>query len=369
VAAKSPSSGSRRGLLTGRRGVLAGAVALASAGIAKLSNVQPAHAADGGNMIIGANNTSTTVTQLNRSGGAATAALSVTNAAGAAIIAQVNAGGGQGIFANTQGGNGVQAFTAANDAIYGESANGSGVVGVSTGNGAGVAAFTSATTAVSAQSTSGSGVSGRSTSGVGGGFSSSTAAGLLALSNSGRAIIAQSGSNSAILAQSFTGFAGEFVGPVTITGALTVTGDFSATGMKSALVKQDDGTYNRLYCLESPDSLFEDFGEASLSNGRVLVGIAKDFMAVAKTGEAYLVYLTPEDNCNGLYVGNKTADAFEVREFGGGTSNARFSYRIVAKRADVDATRSAKVEVHSPQRIQVEAIPAVKPPTPSERPR
>jgi hypothetical protein len=44
-------------------------------------------------------------------------------------------------------------------------------------------------------------------------------------------------------------------------------------------------------------------------------------------------------------VQNKGAKSFEVRELKGGTSGARFSYRIVGKRKDITAhKRFAKIE-------------------------
>lgn len=306
-------------------------------------------------MIIGQTNTSTAQTALNRSGGAAATALSIRNAQGAAISAQVDAGSAIGIFSSTVDGPALYGVTASsNDGVYGQSTNGNGVVGVSTG-GAGVFGFAVGSIAISGQSTTSTGIRGASVSGAGISGVSQSSFGILGTSTSGKAIFGSSGSNSGIYGQSVSGLAGEFVGAVSVTGEMTVNGNFAATGMKSALVKQSDGSYNRVYCLESPDSLFEDFGAAALNGGRVTVSIARDFMAVARTGEAYLVYLTPDEDCRGLYVSSKSADTFEVRELGGGTSNARFSYRIVARRGDIDAPRSGRVtNVHRGQHIDVD---------------
>jgi hypothetical protein len=62
---------------------------------------------------------------------------------------------------------------------------------------------------------------------------------------------------------------------------------------------------------------------------------------VAVKTERYFVFLSPEGDCKGLFVPEKTATGFHVRETEGGTSDTRFSYRIVALRADVDAPRLA----------------------------
>ena len=53
----------------------------------------------------------------------------------------------------------------------------------------------------------------------------------------------------------------------------------------------------------------------------------------------YHVFLTPLGDCNGLYVTDKTATGFVVREFGGGISNVGFDYRIVAKRVGYEDQR------------------------------
>jgi hypothetical protein len=60
----------------------------------------------------------------------------------------------------------------------------------------------------------------------------------------------------------------------------------------------------------------------------------------------YRVFLTPEGDCQGLYVRSKRGASFEVRELQGGTSSVEFSYRIVARRKDIKRhTRFAKIDV------------------------
>jgi len=99
--------------------------------------------------------------------------------------------------------------------------------------------------------------------------------------------------------------------------------------------------------MESPESWFEDFGSAEMVEGRARVELDGDFAAVVRT-EEYHVFLTPEGDSNGLYVGGKEPAGFEVREQQGGTGSLRFSYRVVAKRKDVEAPRLAKVDLPEP---------------------
>jgi hypothetical protein len=131
------------------------------------------------------------------------------------------------------------------------------------------------------------------------------------------------------------GTAGYFFGPVIVDGPFTVTGS------KHAAVRHADGTHRVLYSMESPESWFEDFGEGALAKGTAEVRIDPDFAAVVKTDD-YHVFVTPYGDCRGLYVANRSTDRFQVREQQGGTSNVRFSYRIVAKRKDIDGERLAK---------------------------
>ena len=143
--------------------------------------------------------------------------------------------------------------------------------------------------------------------------------------------------------ESYTGRAGLFVGPVDVIGDLTVTGNQVVWGTKSAAAKHTDGSYRLLYCVESAESQFEDFGEARLAKGRARVRLDRDFAAVADT-RRYHVFLTAYGDSNGLYVANRTSQGFEVREQGDGTSSVRFSYRVIARRKHVATKRFQKVK-------------------------
>ena len=75
--------------------------------------------------------------------------------------------------------------------------------------------------------------------------------------------------------------------------------------------------------MESPEHWFEDFGSARLKRGRATVRIDRDFAKAVKV-DNYRVFLTPEGDCQGLYISNKTGRGFEVRELQGGTSSVAF---------------------------------------------
>jgi hypothetical protein len=122
-------------------------------------------------------------------------------------------------------------------------------------------------------------------------------------------------------------FAGIFGGNIYSNGTLYAA-------VKNGVVQFPDGSQRVLHCMESPEHWFEDFGSAKLARGRAVVKLDANFSKVIKRGD-YRVFLTPEGDCQGLYVRSKKADSFVVRELTGGKSSVAFSYRIVGRRKDI----------------------------------
>jgi hypothetical protein len=118
-----------------------------------------------------------------------------------------------------------------------------------------------------------------------------------------------------------------------------------------------DGTQRALYCMESPELWFEDFGTAKLKNGGAVVKLEANFASVIRRGD-YRVFVTLEGDCRGLYVRRKGGASFEVRELAGGKSSVAFSYRIVGRRKDVRSQRRfAKVDT----RLELPSAPMRRP--------
>ena len=171
------------------------------------------------------------------------------------------------------------------------------------------------------------------------------APGVIGTSNQLMAIYGFSTANAGVVGESVNSFAGYFAGNVVVTGDLFVAGAFNKKG---CAVPFPDGTHRALYCMESPDLWFEDFGAAKLRRGRATVKLDADFAKVIKRGD-YHVFLTPRGDCRGLYVRRQGGASFEVRELGGGTSSVAFSYRIVGRRRDIRAhKRFAKIDTRLP---------------------
>jgi hypothetical protein len=140
-----------------------------------------------------------------------------------------------------------------------------------------------------------------------------------------------------------------------VGGSCTIdnAGNLTCTGVKSAVVPVDNGARKvALYAIESPQNWFEDFGSGRLANGSATIRLEGVFAQTVNTGLNYHVYLTPNGDCKGLYVTQKTATSFEVRELGQGTSSIAFDYRIVAERKGYEQIRlEDKTPQFDPQRI------------------
>jgi hypothetical protein len=155
-------------------------------------------------------------------------------------------------------------------------------------------------------------------------------------------------------------FAGAFYGPLVVSGNFTVVG-----GAKSAAVPHPDGSHRRLYCMESPESWFEDFGKTHLECGRADITIDPDFAAVADLSD-YHVFLTAYDDFD-LRVSGQTPTAFRVQSQNA-MSSGRFSWRLVAKRKDITGARLEPVTVPSePTLPRLPNLPPRMPP--AETPR
>jgi hypothetical protein len=119
-------------------------------------------------------------------------------------------------------------------------------------------------------------------------------------------------------------------------------GDLACEGSKSAVVPVDGGSRRvALYAVEAPENWFEDAGSGQLSNGEAVIKLEAVFGQAVNTGIEYHVFLTPNGDCKGLYVAQKSATSFLVRELGGGISSIPFDYRIMAKRKGYEKIRLA----------------------------
>ncbi len=246
--------------------------------------------------------------------------------------------------------------------VLGMSSLGNGVHGWTTSGNAGVSGYSATTRALHGRSVSGYGLFAESATGVAvlgmqNSNQISAGHGVVGASQTGYGVAAVSATQPSLYAKAGGNLAARFDGGVDVYGAFRVIG-----GPKSAVVPHRDGSHRQLYCVESPESWFEDFGEAQLEGGTCSVALDPDFAALVRT-DAYHVFLTPYGPAS-LYVSRRGAKGFEIRALaeGGAAPGApaealRCSYRIVARRRDIDAARLARVELAE--------VPALKLPKPT----
>lgn len=109
-----------------------------------------------------------------------------------------------------------------------------------------------------------------------------------------------------------------------------------SNGTKSTVVKDQAGENRLLFCTEAPEVLFQDFGTGELVNGTAHIDLEGLLTKVIRVDAKHpmKVFIQLEGECNGVYVTNKSARGFDVKELQGGKSNVPFTWQIVASRAD-----------------------------------
>jgi hypothetical protein len=214
-------------------------------------------------------------------------------------------------------------------------------------------------------SAEGAGYAGATPLGVWGDSGAPGSTGVLASTDNGYAIVGLNNSdggvtayfendesltnNDPVLATYGGGFGGKCV--IDVAGLLT------CNGAMSEAVPVDGGTRQvAVAVVGSSENWFEDAGSSKLVNGQAIVNIESVFGETVNTGVDYHVFLTPNADCKGLYVAQKSRTSFIVRELGGGTASIAFDYRIMAKRKGYEqirlADRTRQMNAPRPKRAQ-----------------
>ncbi len=119
-----------------------------------------------------------------------------------------------------------------------------------------------------------------------------------------------------------------------------------------------------MFATEAPEVFFEDFGSGQLINGTATINIDPIFTKNITVNDEHplRVFIQLEGDCNGVYVTNKSATGFTVKELQNGNSNIAFSWHIVANRANEDANGSGEKTIHTDLRFP-DAPEAISPKT------
>jgi hypothetical protein len=145
---------------------------------------------------------------------------------------------------------------------------------------------------------------------------------------------------------------------------LTAGGNFVALGTKSTVVEDKDGNSRLMYCSEAPEVLFEDYGTSALVNGRVHIDLDPTYAQNVAINEKHplRVIVTLNDvECNGVAVINRTSNGFDVVELNHGTTNASFTYEVIANRADKKVKAGEPDKNYSDRRFPLYKIPQTEP--------
>ena len=107
-------------------------------------------------------------------------------------------------------------------------------------------------------------------------------------------------------------------------------------GAVSTIVEDTQGDKKVMFAAEAPEVLFEDYGVGQLNNGVAQISIDPIFSNNIQVDSQHplKVFIQLEGDCNGVFVTNKTANGFMVKELANGTSNVSFSWHLVANRKD-----------------------------------
>ena len=124
-------------------------------------------------------------------------------------------------------------------------------------------------------------------------------------------------------------------------------------GAVSTIVEDTNGGKKVMFAAEAPEVLFEDYGTGQLVNGSANIRIDPILSnnIVVDTTHPLKVFIQLEGDCNGVFVTNKTANSFTVKELRGGSANVAFSYHIVANRKDDIGNSGTEASAYSSLRF------------------
>jgi hypothetical protein len=144
-------------------------------------------------------------------------------------------------------------------------------------------------------------------------------------------------------------------------------GDVYADGTYNTFTPSSlDGETHATSSIQSTEVWLEDFGRGDLADGIAVITIAPDFAGITNLSVDYMVFVTLEGNCQGVYITNKTPSTFEVHELNGGTSDVPFGYRIVAKQAGAETARLPEVTIPATVEVPRQLEGTTLPPTPPQ---
>ena len=123
------------------------------------------------------------------------------------------------------------------------------------------------------------------------------------------------------------------------SGNMILAGTLTQNGNPMVAHRKPSGWGVGTYSAQQTTQTVEDVGEAQLIGGQAFVRLDPAFSSLLNPRSTYLVFLTAQGDCRGLFVGQKNLSGFEVQEMNGGRSSVAFDYRIVGKPVDASGAR------------------------------
>jgi hypothetical protein len=101
-----------------------------------------------------------------------------------------------------------------------------------------------------------------------------------------------------------------------------------------------------MFCPEAPEVLFQDFGTGKLEGGFAHINLDPIFSKNITVNEKHplRIFIQLEGECNGVYVTNKTATSFDVKELQNGNSSVAFTWFVTANRSNEVNPETGEVE-------------------------
>ncbi len=103
-------------------------------------------------------------------------------------------------------------------------------------------------------------------------------------------------------------------------------------GKHFAVVVNTDQGRNLLFSITSPHNEIQTSGQGRMQNGKAIIKFDPEFSELLSDNHNMRVIVTPQEQCNGLFVAHKSSKGFIVEELLNGKSDAAFDWIAIARR-------------------------------------
>ena len=128
-------------------------------------------------------------------------------------------------------------------------------------------------------------------------------------------------------------------------------------------IKTSGGNIKEMFAMQSPYSEFVFSSSSELINGEAIISFDPDTCELIDENQPLKVNITLTGECGGIFVKEKSATGFVVRELNGGTSASTFDWMVIAKRKFATTTPEIILEptIEEPSVTEATTISEVPP--------